>query len=178
MPPDDAQRLSVSFESMRARATYLRWLHTQFRDFTLAGLLEDDQPIALRDIYVPLRLHTEQVSEEQAREEELADLGRPVSAWLEQRRHVAVVGLPGAGKSTLVRALVGELTGDTADELSRKRPDLVPVPLILRNHLEHIGPEGSLDALLDAWWSTVAFRIHGESPARKGMRPSMPICFR
>ena len=160
--PEQTKPKKISLYAVRARGLYLRWLYYKHKQFTLAGLLDDDQPIALKQIYIPLRLGQDMVSEE-VEEKELEQTGHEFSTWLKLQtdaeitanrlgiepshdswpadfdkkhkvHHFAVQGLPGSGKSTLVQHLAADLANPELTSIKQDLPDCLPVPLILREY--------------------------------------------
>ncbi len=68
-------------EMLEARGVYRRWLQENFGKLTLAGLAPDDQPLLLRQIYVPLQLTPERVADSVA-EEKIHQGGLQIEEWL------------------------------------------------------------------------------------------------
>ena len=154
---------------------YRRYLERYFSSVDLAGLTPDDEPLALRQIYVPLVLTPERRGDELA-EDELHRGGRSLEKWLEETyaaggakgrmalpygagdwretswlpgRTLLLAGEAGSGKTTLVRSVVQAFIDVEAADLSSIFRDFVPFPIILRE--APIRRLGSLDALVE-WW--------------------------
>jgi len=92
---------------LEARALYRAWLDDRFRNFTLAGLVADDELILLRQIYVPLRISDVRLSDD-APEHTITQRGQSIERWLANdkvaspRPQLLVLsGEAGSGKTTL-----------------------------------------------------------------------------
>jgi len=146
-----------------ARGVYIRWLAERFGTLDLMLTQRGEDRVSLRRIYVPLRVDTEDRADEslggpeQAQKEQLP--GQDALELIADSRFVAISGRPGSGKTTLVQALIGELTREgpspVRDKLAGER-GILPVPLILRDYQDRLDDVRGLDDLLDLWWSHAA----------------------
>ncbi|MEO1367927.1 MAG: NACHT domain-containing protein [Acidobacteriota bacterium] len=150
---------------LRAKGHYRRLLaeDKSLRHLSLAGLAPDDEPILLREIYVPLILTPLRISEDE-REGKVHDQGRTLEDWIEPppnpepddpvaaRPEVTcffISGEAGSGKTTLVRSAVASLAGRESDGFNHRIKELVPFPILLRE-----APLAQLEGLeeLVRWW--------------------------
>jgi energy-coupling factor transporter ATP-binding protein EcfA2 len=120
----------------------------------LANLPESDRHVALRSIYIPLRLHAERAEgvpislEEQRDVERLQTAGRlqglqasrllppdiprvSLGTVLQQHQRIVVLGDPGAGKTTLLRWLSAALLSEATDAIDKPTlPDANTLPAL------------------------------------------------
>jgi len=146
-----------SLYNIEARNVYLNWLQVRFSRCNLAGLVDDEQPISIKNIYVPLRLDEE--TREYGEPSNLKNKsGNDIWHWLGMGRHLLISGQPGSGKTTLVQDVVNEISSRSRNELTAQYNDIIPVPIMLRevNGYENMR---SLDDLLKGWWSRVVSGI-------------------
>ena len=143
-----------------------RWLRQ--RHGRLLGLLEADEdeveryPISLRHIFVPMRLDTKDLADEEIGKGEALDQEQPPGqdAWqvLAEHSFAIISGRPGSGKSTLMQAIVLELCGERPSELRNKlykdAPGVTVIPIVLRE-LENIDQIQDWRQLLDSWWALI-----------------------
>lgn len=154
-----------------AHAHFRKWLSRRFSRFTVAGLVVDDAPVLLWQIYVPLAL-TPSALDDDASEEALA-AGRPIEAWIADplprresptpkgvrepqepygegaprpARTLLVSGPAGSGKTTLVSSIAAIVARGGDGPLARRFSRWLPVPLVLRDH--DLDAVDSLDALV------------------------------
>ena len=148
-------------------AEYEGWL--QRRHGRLLGLLEADEdeveryPISLRHIFVPMRLDTEDLADEEIGAGQALDQEQPPGqdAWqvLAEHSFAIVSGRPGSGKSTLMQALVLELCSRRHSswlqaELHGDKAGVTVLPVVLRE-LEDIDQIQDWRQLLDSWWALI-----------------------
>lgn len=151
-----------------ASGYYRQFLDKRFRNFTLAGLVTDDEPILLRQIYVPLVLGTDRFFGHDDRWSAQSP-GRDVAEWFEaalssdspedgedERRErfrcprlFFVSGEAGSGKTTLTSAIVASLAGTVSDDFNRRFGGYLPFPILLRD--APVDRIESLDELV-FWW--------------------------
>lgn len=147
---------------MRARADYFRWLSKYYSSAELAEMSDEPEPVNLRQIFVPMRVSTDSINEtdmatpdEVAKKETLDQLpGEDAFELLAEQPFVCLSGLPGSGKTTFTKALIGELCGNHPSRLRTKlqgQRGIAPIPLILRN-FSHIERIHNLEQLMAAWW--------------------------
>ncbi len=142
-----------------ARGEYYRWLFYRFRHARLLEMADADPgPIFLKKIFVPLRAATADMDEEKMTGPDKVDEetlpGEAVWDLLIKNRVMAISGRPGSGKTTLVNAIVLEITDRPYTKVFKAlsaKQGIGPIPLILRNYpdLENLK---TLDDLLDRWW--------------------------
>lgn len=137
-PPSPVLRAGISLKMEAARAIYFRFLDKYFSRLTLAGLAADDESILLRQIYVPLVLTPERVSD-YAGENQLHQNGRGLVDWLNQVSAeyptppvLLISGEAGSGKTTLLSAITDSLASSARDSLNRQFEGYVPFPIKLR----------------------------------------------
>jgi hypothetical protein len=156
---------------LRASALYRRFLEARFKHFTLAGLISDDEPILLRQIYVPLVLTPEPVRDH-VEEAELHKGGHDLAYWLvktieeEQGRIfnedalgwniLFISGEAGSGKTTLIQSVITSLAGSASDDFNLHLDGYLPFPILLRE-----APIDELESLRDLllWWMAQA-KLH------------------
>lgn len=142
-----------------ARGEYMRWLAKRFGDLDLLLTLQGEDRVSLRKVYVPLRLDTQDRSDESMGgpdgvEKEIPP-GRDALELIAEQPFIAISGRPGSGKTTLIQAIISELTGDRQSEFRRKvvgERGILPIPLILRDYQDELGQVETLDDLLECWW--------------------------
>lgn len=159
---ETAPRELLIGRALQARGHYRRFLAKRFEHFTLAGLITDDEPVLLRQIYVPLMLTPQPISD-QAPEAQIQKDGRSILEWFEEAladtRDVAaplpariffVAGEAGSGKTTLVTTIVASIASSTvADDFNQRFDTWLPFPILLRE--APIDQISSLDELI-RWW--------------------------
>ena len=147
-------------------AEYEGWLQRHYG--RLLGLLEADEdeveryPISLRHIFVPMRLDTEDLADEEVGKGEALDQEQAPGqdAWevLAEHSFAIVSGRPGSGKSTLMQALMLELCGRHSSwlqaELHGDKAGVTVLPVVLRE-LEDIDQIQDWRQLLDSWWALI-----------------------
>ncbi|EGV29558.1 putative signal transduction protein with Nacht domain [Thiorhodococcus drewsii AZ1] len=155
-----------------ARGEYARWLARRFGDLDLLLTKEGEDRVHLRDIYVPVRLDTEDRGDESIGDaeglKEEQPPGRDARELIAELPLVAISGRPGSGKTTLVQAIVGELVSERSSEFRRRlvgQRGILPVPLILRDYQNELPSVQCLDDLLEHWW-----RQASREAADKGYR--------
>jgi len=157
------ERIAEKNARAGARGVYIRWLAERFGTLDLMLTQRGEDRVSLRRIYVPVRVDTEDRADEslggpeKALEEQLP--GQDALELIADSRFVAISGRPGSGKTTLVQALIGELTREgpspVRDKLAGER-GILPVPLILRDYQDGLDGVRGLDDLLELWWSHAA----------------------
>jgi len=158
----DPNSIAEQNARMRARADYFRWLLKYHGSVTLAEMSDEPEPVNLRQIFVPMRVGANEMDESQmtkstevAKQETEAKLpGRDVFDLVAEQSLVFIAGLPGSGKTTLTKALIGELCSSHPSPLRSRLTEkrgIAPIPITLRdiNNWENID---SLDDLMDVWW--------------------------
>ena len=147
-------------------AEYEGWLQRHYG--RLLGLLEADEdeveryPISLRHIFVPMRLDTEDLADEEIGKGEALDQEQAPGqdAWqvLAEHSFAIISGRPGSGKSTLMQALMLELCGRHSSwlqaELHGDKAGVTVLPVVLRE-LEDIDQIQDWRQLLDSWWALI-----------------------
>ncbi|ANE56239.1 NACHT domain-containing NTPase [Methylomonas sp. DH-1] len=147
---------------MQARAGYFRWLNKHYGNAELAEITDEPEPISLRQIFVPMRVSRKKRSEtnmappEKVVELETPDRLRGEDAFdlVAESSFVCLSGLPGSGKTTLTKALVGELCGSHPSRLRttlQGQRGIAPIPIVLRD-IAGIDTIHSLEELMEAWW--------------------------
>lgn len=146
-----------------ARGTYYRWLIQQYGSIPMLELQEDNQdPISLRKIFVPLRLDAEDRDESSINppekfheESEENQLGQDAFEDIIKHDFLVISGRPGAGKTTLIKALINELCGTHSSQfrnrMHKRYGAVFTIPVILRE-LPDIESVNNLDDLLTQWW--------------------------
>lgn len=161
MPPDDEHSILETNARAKARGQLKRWLHKRYQRIDLTEIVDEPDPISLRQIFIPMRVSEVEIADEnmgtpdQVREEIL--LGQTVWDLLAAHTLIALSGRPGSGKTTLVQAIVVELCGEH-NSLLRKRliekhqPGILPLPITLR-YFSNLEQFTGLDDLLEVWWN-------------------------
>jgi len=157
------ERIAEKNARAGARGVYIRWLAERFGTLDLMLTHRGEDRVSLRRIYIPVRVDTQDRADEsmggpeKALDEQLP--GQDALELIADSRFVAISGRPGSGKTTLVQALIGELTREgpsrVRDKLAGER-GILPVPLILRDYQDRLDDVRKLDDLLDLWWSYAA----------------------
>jgi len=162
------ERIAEKNARAGARGVYIRWLAERFGTLDLMLTHRGEDRVSLRRIYVPVRVDTQDRADEslggpeKAREEQLP--GQDALELIADSRFVAISGRPGSGKTTLVQALIGELTREGPSPVREKlagERGILPVPLILRDYQDRLDDVRGLDDLLDLWWSHAADEAAG-----------------
>jgi hypothetical protein len=142
-----------------ARGEYARWLARRFGDLDLLLTKEGEDRVHLRDIYVPLRLDSEDRGDESMGDASGLKAEKPprrdARELIAELPLVAISGRPGSGKTTLVQAIVGELVSERPSEFRRSlvgQRGILPIPLILRDYQNELPSVRDLDELLGHWW--------------------------
>lgn len=135
-----------------ARGDLARWLMRRYGAIELVEIADEPDPINLRQIFIPLRLSPQPISESDSDEATVGD-----DAWdiVARERFLAISGLPGSGKSTLTKALISEIHGSHESRLRnalRGRHGIAAVPFILRE-LGDLSSVRSIEDLFERWWS-------------------------
>jgi hypothetical protein len=124
-------------KAARAVSAYNRWTAEHYSRFDLEGLAGSVESIALRDIYVPLMFGEKSVDENESvnsdsLESRIHKDGIDVLRMLAKTSTVLLSGLPGSGKTTLVRHMTWSLCADTPNDFNTVFPDYLVLPLLLR----------------------------------------------
>jgi len=153
---------------MSALGQYFRWLLKYYTSAELAEMSDESDPVSLRQIFVPMRVGEEELVEsamvgptEVADKETEATLpGVDVFELIQQERFICLSGLPGSGKTTLIKALLMELCAQHPSRLRNAlagRLGIAPVPLMLREFSD-LDTINTFDKLMDAWWRNLENR--------------------
>ncbi len=157
---NEFERIAEKNARAGERGVYIRWLAERFGTLDLMLTQRGEDRVSLRRIYVPVRVDTEDRADEslggpeQAQKEQLP--GQDALELIADSRFVAISGRPGSGKTTLVQALIGELTRDGPSLVREKlvgERGILPVPLILRDYQDRLDDVDGLDDILKLWWS-------------------------
>jgi len=92
----------------------------------------EDVPVSLRDIYVPLRLSTKEISVINKSEDVEKIKGDEVYSYLNKYSFVALSGLAGSGKSTLTKYLATSLSASKVSQEHHNLGRRVVFPIVLR----------------------------------------------
>ncbi len=161
-----------------ARIDYYRWLLRRYGSSDLREMVDSPDPISLRQLYIPVRLSKESIDEDRMAapaevvEKESAETMHGEDGWavVVRERFLMISGLPGSGKSTLIKSIIGEIcsngVSDFRQRLIEQRGGCAPIPLILRE-IPDIDTINSLDELLDRWFFDV---VVSEQPSLDGDR--------
>lgn len=147
---------------MQARADYFRWLNKYYGSAELAEITDEPEPVSLRQIFVPMRVSRKNRSEtnmappDRVVELETPDRLRGQDAFdlVAESSFVCLSGLPGSGKTTLTKALIGELCGSHPSRLRtmlQGQRGIAPIPIVLRD-IAGIDGIHSFEDLMEAWW--------------------------
>lgn len=153
---------------MSALGQYFRWLLKYYTSAELAEMSDEPEPVSLRQIFVRMRVDKEELAEaamagptEVAEKETEANLpGVDAFDLLQREPFVCLSGLPGSGKTTLVKALLVELCAQYPSRLRSALAGtrgIAPVPLLLRE-LSDLDKAKTLDDVLAAWWRNLEKR--------------------
>lgn len=128
---------SMPGAAARAILVYNQWIAQHQSRFMLDGLAASVEPIALRDIYVPLRFGEQPINETEfsGREEldrQIESAGELADKMLASRPLNLVAGPPGSGKSTFVRYLAWCLAVSEPNSFNATLPDHLVLPFFLR----------------------------------------------
>ena len=141
-----------------ARSDFYRWLLVRYGAIELLELMDAEDKISLRQIFIPMRVDLEDCSDdampgsEKAKDEE--EPGQLLWDLLVEQRFVAISGRPGSGKTTTVKALINELCGEQSSQLRQQlggEIGIAPIPIILRD-IPTLKQIKTLDQLLETWW--------------------------
>ncbi|MFM2320690.1 MAG: hypothetical protein RLZZ215_3311, partial [Pseudomonadota bacterium] len=157
----DLQSVAEKNARFQARGVYYRWLVQQYGSIPLMEMTDDPDPISLRQIYIPLRLGEEDRDDNAMnppdkfeKETEANLLGVDAFTEVVNERFLVISGRPGAGKTTLVKALVNELCGDYdssfRQQMQERYGNVFVIPIILRE-LPRLAEVNSLAELLEMW---------------------------
>lgn len=158
----EPQSIAETNARAAARGVYYRWLLQQYGNISLVELGNDTDPISLRQIYIPMRLDTQDIEEEKLptpdkfdQETEQNRLGQDAFEAIIHYDFLVLSGRPGSGKTTLVKALVNELAGSHSSPFRNKFQQthgmVLPIPIILRE-MPNLADIQNLDDLLAQWW--------------------------
>ncbi len=153
---------------LRALAAFYDWLKGRYaaHDLTeMSGEGDNLDPISLRRLYIPLRLSEDDIEdtamagpeEVVAKETPENEPGRDLTELLIDNPFLVISGRPGSGKTTLVKWIVSELTGDHPSRLRRPlqgERGIAPLPIVLRE-LGDLSNINDLAQLLDRWWESI-----------------------
>lgn len=151
-----------------ARGVYYRWLAQQHGYLPMLELQEDNQePISLRKIFISLRLDKKDRDESEVTSNkgdpsrsfklETTDnlLGKDAFEEVLTNDFMVVSGRPGAGKTTLIKALINELCAGYPSDFRSKAHDkhgaIFTIPIILRE-LPSLDEIVCFDSLIEQWW--------------------------
>ncbi|MGH9799413.1 MAG: NACHT domain-containing protein, partial [Blastocatellia bacterium] len=159
---------------MRARADYFRWLNKYYGSTELTEMSDEPEPVSLRQIFVPMRIGTKNLDEAgmakpaEVRNKESKDRlpGQDAFELIAKQPFVCLSGLPGSGKTTLTKALVGELCSNHPSSLRAAlfaRRGIAPIPVILRE-IQGIARIRDFDGLMQAWWQNLQKRSEQGDP--------------
>jgi NACHT domain/Restriction endonuclease len=120
-----------------ARQAYFRYLAAECGQLELEGLPADQEigtkRLRLESLFVPLHLQAMKVQEEEGKDKEKEGVRLIVGAALERRARLAILALPGGGKTTLLKRLaVAYAFPDRRADLGDHLPDREWFPLFLR----------------------------------------------
>lgn len=170
----DLNSIAEQNARMRARADYFRWLNKYYGSAELAEMSDEPEPVNLRQIFVPMRVGVKDLAEtDMAQPNEIAHKETPdnlpgVDAFdlIGKQPFVCLSGLPGSGKTTLTKALIGELCGNFPSRLRSRlegQRGIAPIPIILRE-IPGIDRIKSLGELMEAWWQNLERKtLQGDS---------------
>lgn len=153
---------------LRSRGVIERFLRKQYRRLTALGLSTDEEPMALRDVFVPLRL-SDRVLSTSAKAEDLEaadaaghDLLDLLDAAHRRERAplITISGPAGSGKTTLLRWVAVRMADQGVEVSERAFAERLPVLIALRE--APIGELESLEALL-RWWLVEVQTEQGEA---------------
>ncbi len=150
---------------MAARADYFRWLLKYYGSVSLVEMSDEPEPVNLRQIFVPMRVDPKPLTESEMSEpasvaaRETTDNlpGRDAFDVIADEGFVCLAGLPGSGKTTLTKALIGELCGGHASPLRRRlagERGIAPIPIVLRE-IRGLDQIDNFEALMQAWWQNL-----------------------
>ena len=153
------EKLGLKYNNVKARNIYINWLYKEFGFTDMAGLVDDDSPVEVEQMYISRYFSQEEISEETGshRIEEAAEdrkgTKRDILYWLKKKPFLMIAGLPGAGKTWLVYELALEAGIKKGTDFNRAHPWVIPIPIVLREC--DIKEADSLDNLIDAFFDRI-----------------------
>ncbi|MCI5143897.1 MAG: NACHT domain-containing protein, partial [Candidatus Electrothrix sp. ATG1] len=129
------------------RQTYLEKLHEVYRLHEALGLMDlgEDKKISLRDIFVPLRFSSKELSESRDWEDEEGTFS--LINILKQHQHIVLSGRPGSGKTTVSRMIINLLTTKALTSFTKQCGRRIPLYFKLRDY--QLSSISSPEVLLD-----------------------------
>ena len=154
-----AAKLGLDDKNIKARNIYVNWLYENFGLITMAGLVDDDAPVQVEQMYISRFFSETEVPEEEG-SRTIKKSGR---GWWKKTRHpvlarqrayfITIAGLPGAGKTWLVHELALETGIRKGTPFNNTYPWIIPIPLILREY--DIKKMHSLEELISTFFDQV-----------------------
>lgn len=128
----------------------------------MTGVMEasEDQPVHIRDIYVPLRLDKTNIDYIKSTEEVDDIKGLTIEDTLCSRQFTAISGLPGSGKSTLTKFLATALSQTENNHYTNQLGRRIVIPFTLREL--NFSKINSLDDLWNEWLADFSKRLELE----------------
>ncbi len=143
------------------RQAYLEKLHEVYRIHEALGLMDlgEDKKISLRDIFVPLRFSSKELSESRDWEDEEGTSS--LIHILKQHRHIVLSGRPGSGKTTVSRMIINLLTAKALTSFTKQCGRRIPLYFKLRDYqLSSIStPETLLDQFVASQSRTLDYKV-------------------
>lgn len=147
MNKDITPSFAETVEQRQFRQEYLEKMHGVYKLHEALGLMDlgEDKKISLRDIFVPLRFSTKELSESRDWENDQGTYS--LINILTKHHHLVLSGRPGSGKTTVSRMIINLLTSKALTSFTQQFGRRIPLYFKLRDY--QISTISSPNILLD-----------------------------